>query len=60
MKININSIVLTDVLLNEHNNDIDSCTFKVEKDGYYIIEHIILPNKKSTLTGLIYGAESGT
>jgi hypothetical protein len=45
MKVNINSITLKDILLNEHKEDLDSCLFKVDKDGYYIIEHIILPTK---------------
>lgn len=45
MKVNINSITLKDILLNEHKEDLDSCLFKVDKDGYYVIEHIILPTK---------------
>lgn len=43
MKMNVNSITLLDVLLNNHTDDIDSCSFKATQDGYYVVEHIILP-----------------
>jgi hypothetical protein len=33
-----------DVLLDKHDEDIDSVTFNVEEDGYYTVDHIILPN----------------
>jgi len=33
-----------DVLLDKHEEDIDSVTFNVEEDGYYTVDHIILPN----------------
>lgn len=46
MKVNVNSVALQDVLLNEHDKDIDSCSFKVNQDGYYVIEHIIIPTIK--------------
>lgn len=45
MKVNVNSITLKDVLLNEHLEDLDSCEFTVTEDGYYVIDHIVLPNK---------------
>lgn len=45
-KVSINSITLVDVLLNEHTEELDSCTFHVKEDGYYIIDHIIIPNIK--------------
>jgi hypothetical protein len=35
-----------DVLLDKHEEDIDSVTFNVEEDGYYTVDHIILPNMK--------------
>lgn len=44
-KINTDKIILQDILLSEHTDDVDSCNFKVHKDGYYKIEHIIIPNK---------------
>lgn len=43
-KVSINSITLLDVLLNDHTDDIDSCSFHAKKDGYYVIEHIVIPN----------------
>lgn len=39
-------IKLIDVLLSKHNDDLDSCTFNVIDDGFYTVEHIILPNIK--------------
>lgn len=45
-KVSMNSITLIDVLLNEHNEELDSCSFHVMQDGYYIIDHIIIPNLK--------------
>lgn len=46
MQINTCKIELIDVLLSEHDDCLDSNTFNVSKDGFYIIEHIILPNIK--------------
>ncbi|MBR2248220.1 MAG: hypothetical protein IJ880_14565 [Bacilli bacterium] len=37
-------ITLVDVLLDDHSEDIDSVTFHVDQDGYYTVDHIILPN----------------
>ena len=45
MKVNINSIILKDVLLNNHTEDLDYCAFRAIEDGYYVIEHMVLPNK---------------
>lgn len=43
-KITSNTITLKDVLLEEHVEDkLDAAYFKIEKDGYYIIDHIVLP-----------------
>lgn len=42
-KVSMNKIALIDVLLNEHTEELDSCIFKVNQDGYYVIDHIILP-----------------
>lgn len=39
-------IELIDVLLSEHDECLDSNTFNVSEDGFYTIEHIILPNLK--------------
>lgn len=46
IKIGVGDATLIDVLLNDHTEDLDSCTFKVKKDGYYVVDHIILPNMK--------------
>ncbi|MGM9531859.1 hypothetical protein [Intestinibacter sp.] len=40
----IGEATLIDVLLNKHTEDLDSCTFNVKDDGYYVVDHIILPN----------------
>lgn len=42
-KVSMDKIALIDVLLNEHTEELDSCIFKVNQDGYYVIDHIILP-----------------
>lgn len=39
-----NTITLVDVLLEEHKEDkLDSAYFRIDKDGYYVIDHIVLP-----------------
>lgn len=43
-KINISNIVLKEVLLDDHKDVTDSSSFKVEEDGYYLIDHVVLPN----------------
>lgn len=43
-KINISNIVLKEVLLDDHKDITDSSSFKVEEDGYYLIDHVVLPN----------------
>lgn len=45
-KVSINSITLMDVLLNDHTENLDSCTFHAMHDGYYVVEHIVIPNMK--------------
>lgn len=46
IKVGINEATLIDVLLNDHSEYLDSCTFKVDKDGYYTVDHLIIPNLK--------------
>lgn len=46
IKVGINEATLIDVLLNDHTEELDSCTFKVTKDGYYTVDHLIIPNFK--------------
>lgn len=43
-KISSKVISLIDVLLEEHvSNRLDEASFKIDKDGYYVIDHIVLP-----------------
>ena len=46
VKVSSDSVTLIDALLNDHTTDNDTCHFKVMKDGYYKIDHIIIPNIK--------------
>lgn len=46
IKVSISDATLIDVLLNDHTEDLDSCMFKVKDDGYYVVDHIIIPNMK--------------
>ena len=46
IKVGIKDMLLLDILVNEHKEDLDSCTFNVTEDGYYAIDHIVLPNMK--------------
>ena len=46
MKIGTSEIKLLDVLIDMHDTNIDSCTFKVKDDGYYVVDHIVLPTLK--------------
>lgn len=43
-KVSIDNITLLDVLLNNHTDYLDSCTFTAKHDGYYVVEHIVIPN----------------
>jgi len=44
IKVETNKITLIDVLLDDHSEDLDSVTFNVNADGYYTVDHVILPN----------------
>lgn len=44
IKVETNKITLIDVLLDKHEEDLDSVTFNVSADGYYTVDHVILPN----------------
>lgn len=46
VKVSTDHTTLIDVLLNEHTEDVDSCTFKVKEDGYYVVTHMILPTRQ--------------
>ena len=44
IKVETQKITLIDVLLDDHSEDLDSVTFHVDSDGYYTVDHVILPN----------------
>ena len=48
IKVGVKDMILLDILVNEHKIDetLDSCTFRVTEDGYYVVDHIILPTVK--------------
>lgn len=46
LKMSATTATLIDVLMNDHSKDDDNCTFKAKEDGYYVINHYVLPNKK--------------
>lgn len=46
IKVGLKESTLVDVLLDKHDSDIDSVTFTIDKDGYYTVDHIIIPNMK--------------
>lgn len=45
VKMTTTEATLINLLINDHSSDEDTCTFKVDEDGYYYIDHIVLPNK---------------
>jgi len=46
IKISTKDATLLDILLDDHSEELDSCTFKVKDDGYYVVDHIVLPTLK--------------
>lgn len=46
LKVELDKTTLLDVLLDKHDEDIDSVIFNINSDGYYTVEHVILPNVK--------------
>lgn len=44
LKVSPGKAELLDVLLDAHKEDLDQSTFKVDEDGYYVVDHFILPN----------------
>ena len=54
------------MLIHKHEDDVDVCNFHVEDDGYYVINHFVLPTRewydsflKSTDTELAKFISSG-
>lgn len=46
IKVGTSEMKLLDVLIDNHDSEIDSCTFQVKEDGYYVVDHIVLPTLK--------------
>lgn len=46
LKVNINEAILQDVLIHTHEDNVDVCNFHVDEDGYYVINHFVLPTKE--------------
>lgn len=42
-KIDSDEVKLLDVLLDEHDKDVETLAFDVKKDGYYTVTHVVLP-----------------
>lgn len=45
LKVTPSSATILDVLQNTHESFEDQSTFNVKDDGYYVIEHFVIPNK---------------
>ena len=43
MRVNIDKVTLVDVLLDDHTNDKDQAIFDVDRDGYFTVQHFVLP-----------------
>ena len=46
LKVNIDEAILQDVLIHTHEDNVDVCNFHVDEDGYYVINHFVLPTKE--------------
>lgn len=46
LKVNIEEAILQDVLIHRHEDEVDVCNFKVDEDGYYVINHYVLPTRE--------------
>lgn len=46
LKVNMNEAVLQDVLIHSHEDDVNICNFHVDEDGYYIVNHFVLPTRE--------------
>lgn len=45
LKVSPDTAVLLDVLQDSHDEGLDQGTFTIKEDGYYVIDHYVLPNK---------------
>lgn len=46
LKVNMEEAILQDVLIHKHEDDVDVCNFHVDEDGYYIVNHFVLPTRE--------------
>lgn len=46
LKVNMEEAILQDVLIHKHEDDVDVCNFHVEEDGYYVVNHYVLPTRE--------------
>ena len=46
LKVNMEEAILQDVLIHKHEDDVDVCSFHVEEDGYYVVNHYVLPTRE--------------
>lgn len=46
LKVNMEEAILQDVLINKHEDNMDVCSFHVEEDGYYVVNHYVLPTRQ--------------
>ena len=46
LKVNMNEAILQDVLIHKHEDDVDVCNFHVDEDGYYVVNHFVLPTRE--------------
>ena len=46
LKVNMDEAILQDVLIHKHEDDVDVCNFHVDEDGYYVVNHFVLPTRE--------------
>ena len=46
LKVNMEEAILQDVLIHKHEDDVDVCNFHVDEDGYYVVNHYVLPTRE--------------
>ena len=46
LKVNMDEAILQDVLIHKHEDDVDICNFHVDEDGYYVVNHYVLPTRE--------------
>lgn len=46
LKVNMDEAILQDVLIHQHEDDVDVCNFHVDEDGYYVVNHFVIPTRE--------------